>query len=130
MASIVSVNSSPGAAAHGLDRRNKIVVGVVVPIAILASLLLLLVIWKWAQGRSRPSPTSPEETQPYLQQKAELEAEEKAKHELDTNEVRPELDPTNDIHEIGLDACGRTTSTHRELRVPEHSKELEVPNNF
>ena len=78
------------------------------------------------------------ETQPYLQQKAELEAEEKRRLELEAVEVRYEMDgadnitemPGNDIrNEIDTAAEPEMSSLRKkhELRGEEFSKELEAP---
>lgn len=79
-----------------------------------------------------------EDAQPYLQQKAELEAAEKRRIELEAAEVRYEMDGEDDRHEMpGIDvdneidtvARPETSSlkTKHELRGEEFSKELEVP---
>ena len=83
---------------------------------------------------------SEEETQPYLQQKAELEAEEKRRLELEAVEVRYEMDGRdhrnempeqgngvgNEIDTIERPALSSLRERH-ELRGEEHSKELEAP---
>ena len=81
-----------------------------------------------------------EETQPYLQQKAELEAEEKRRIELEAVEVRYEMDGGDDRKEMpapGSDVRTEIDTTTRpsmpslretqELRGEEFSRELEVP---
>lgn len=82
-------------------------------------------------GVAEPS----EENQPYLQQKAELEAAQKRQLELDGREVRYEMDGAQTRHEVeGAESAnemserpwlqGSLLLTH-ELRGEEHSKELE-----
>lgn len=81
-----------------------------------------------------------EETQPYLQQKAELEAEEKRRLELEAVEVRYEMDgetsrkampaPGNDVRNE-IDTVTRppmpSLRERQELRGEEFSRELEAP---
>lgn len=69
------------------------------------------------------------ESQTYLQQKAELEAEQKRKSELEAEERRYELDGESRIHEIPDESSHGLSSSHlrQELRGEEHSRELEVP---
>lgn len=80
--------------------------------------------------------SSTEDTQPYLQQKPELDAEEATKHELQAEEQRYELaeDTIHEMqdgdqnHEILTErraAMASLTATH-ELKGEEHSKELEA----
>ena len=70
--------SSP--ANRELDRQDTIAVGVVVPVAVIASLMVVLIFrWRYRtrrQAKTDNNTTLPEETQPYLQQKPELGAEE------------------------------------------------------
>ena len=82
---------------------------------------------------------SGEETQPYLQQKAELEAEETRRLELEAVEVTYEMDGSdhrnempaqgsevgNEIDTIERPALSSLRERH-ELRGEEHSKELEA----
>ena len=83
---------------------------------------------------------SEEETQPYLQQKAELEAEEKRRLELETVEVRNEMDGRDHMNEMpaqGSEVANEIDTIERpamssleerhELKGEEHSKELEAP---
>lgn len=81
-------------------------------------------------------PNSRYDDQPYLQQKGELEAEEKRKFELHGEYRRYELDGDNEISEMstaanapGLAVPNRPElrgDVHgKELRAEEHSKELE-----
>ena len=58
-----------------------------------------------------------EDTRPYLQQKAELEAEEKRKHELEALERRYEL-PAGEQDSMN--------QTRKELRGEEHSAKLGI----
>ena len=83
-------------------------IGVIVPIVVTA--IVLLGLWAWRKYHRRsPSilveQTPPEERQPYLQQKAELEDEARRRHELDGQERRCEIDG-NEIHELP-ERCSR-----------------------
>ena len=119
---------------HSLDEQAKIGIGVAIPIAATALLLLALLLWhrsrKIKKAKAREAEHMvPEENQPYLQQKAELEAEEKRKHELEAEERRYELDGESRIHEIADETSHGLQSPHvrQELKGEEHSGELEVP---
>lgn len=71
-----------------------------------------------------------ETSQPYLQRKAELEAEEKRKHELEAEERRYELEEDRKIHEKSVERDSQgiaSLQVRQELRGEEHSKELEAP---
>ena len=72
-------------------------------------------------------------TQLYVDQKAELEAEERRKHELEAYSIRYEVEGEDSFFEMPGDGNSRMglasfNQTH-ELRGTEHSKELEVPGN-
>ena len=125
--------SLSGPVYRGLDRQDKIAVGVVVPIAVIASLRAILISWRRyrtrKQAQSDNNTTLPEDAQPYLQQKPELGAEERRTYEMEAQEVRYEMQGKDDIHEIGPE--GDTgISRRQELQGPEHSKELEVPDKL
>ena len=67
------------------------------------------------------------ECQPYFQQKAELEDQERRKHELEATERRYGLDGDDDIHELSVGADNRATlelRARQELRGAEHAQEL------
>ena len=90
----------------------KIGIGVAIPIVATALFLLAAALWRKSRKRRSP-PSSQQETgaqenhQPYLQQKAELEAEEKRKYELEATESRYELDGEDNIHEVAVGIDGR-----------------------
>ena len=119
---------------HSLDKQAKIGIGVAIPVAVTALVLLIVLLWR----RSRKIKESdglkeenavPEDNQPYLQQKAELEAEEKRKNELEAEEKRYELDGETRIHEMSDEGSHGLPypNVMQELRGEEHSRELEVP---
>ena len=133
----ISRNSSqtnPPTPNHTPDEQAKIGIGVTVPVVVTALILLALLLWRRSRKtKRRNAPREdhipPEDSQPYLQRKAELEAEEKRKYELAAEERRYELDGETRIHEI-LDGNSHGFSpshTRQELRGEEHSRELEVP---
>lgn len=114
-----------------------IIISVVVPTAGLMILLCFIVIRRYRKKRSKvaianhPSMTS--NVQLYVDQKAELEDEERRKQELDGEGVRYEMEGEDRIFEMPGNLCTRMelasySKTH-ELRGAEHSKELEVPGN-
>ena len=68
--------------------------------------------------------------QPYLQQKSELEAEARQRHELPADERIFELAGERNVHEIPAKSNDQKTTIpekRQELRGVEHSQEMEVP---
>ncbi|KAL8896444.1 MAG: hypothetical protein Q9207_007701 [Kuettlingeria erythrocarpa] len=122
--------------------QTKIAVGVASPIIIiLISALTFLGIIHYRKNKRRAQsisakPESSTEDQPYLQQKGELDAEERRRFELDAEQKKYELEGDNDIHELPTtsNSCARTRLDRhevrgeeqcKELRAEEHSKELD-----
>ena len=68
-----------------------------------------------------------EKSQPYLQQKAELEAKENRKHELEAEERKHEMGTEGERYELSAEEGQRESRRRQELRGEEHSRELEVP---
>lgn len=64
--------------------------------------------------------TMGEGNQPYLQQKAELEAEERRRHELEAAGIVHELDGEDGVHELS----DTERKTRQELKGEEFSQEL------
>ena len=131
-----TTSSSPSASfahpvSHGLNKQDKIAVGLVVPVAVIASLLVTLISWRRYRTRRQAETNNntklPEDAQPYLQQKPELGAEERRTYEREAQEVRYEMQGEDTIHELGPEGDIRGISRRQELQGPEHSKELEVP---
>lgn len=105
--------------------------------------LSFVTIYLWKRHRrsqsAKSKKDSSDDTQPYLQQKAELDSEERKQLELDGQELRYEMDGVEGRYEMegddgphevaaerrrqGLLSLGQT----HELRGEEHSKELEGP---
>ena len=67
----------------------------------------------------------------YVDQKAELEDEERRKHELDSSGRTYEMEGEDRIFEMPGDGdTGVRSDRTQELGGVEHSKELEVPSNI
>lgn len=110
---------------------TQVAVGVSVPLIVLAVCIAMgLFIRHHRRNRERNRDTlsnlSPETGQLYLQRKAELEATDQAKFELDGVSRRLELEGDNEIHEIptSIDNLAMSRWQSHELRGEEHSKEL------
>jgi len=78
------------------------------------------------ETRKKGLGTPSDVNQPYFQQKGELEAEEKRKYELHTDERRYELAEDTQIHEMSTTDSSYELSTQRtqELKGEEHLREL------
>ena len=91
-----TTSSVAGNISSGFTTKDKAATGVVIPVVAIISLVLgILFYLRRRRKRSesgKDTHGSEEETQPYLQQKAELEAEEKRRLELEAVEVRYEMD--------------------------------------
>ena len=117
--------------APGISQRVKIAIGCSVSVAGLISFLVLaLWIYRYRKAKQQRQPSlksaSPEDDQPYLQRKGELEAEEKHRYELSNEQRQNELDGDNEIHEMPADRDG--IPRRQELRGEEHCKELGARN--
>ena len=131
----------------GFSTRDKAATGVVVPVVAIISFILGVIYLRSRRRRFQNRSHSgngladpSEEAQPYLQQKAELEAEEKRRLELEAVEVRYEMDGGNDRNNLlapgegvrnEIDTIARppmpSLRERQELRGEECSKELEAP---
>ena len=95
-------------------------------------LLCFVVIRRYRKKRSHAAFTVPpkttSDTQLYLDQKAELEAEERRRHELEAGRIMHEMDGQDTVFEMPCDNKSRMLShkTH-ELRGPDDTQELEAP---
>ena len=116
----------------------KVAYAVAIPVALLGLVLLLFLLYKRRKAQktlkeeeedssSQDKGPPHEETQPYLQKKAELEAEEKRKHELEAREMRYEMGTEGERYELPAGERDSMKRTRQELRGEEHSTELEVP---
>lgn len=115
------------------DNKNKIAVSVVVPIVAVVSLLAaLLFLRRRRKARSRTEqrkdePSAPDESEPYLQRKAELEAKDKAEFELEARERRYELDAETMIHEAETENFAQEMAAEdMKDSVPSDSKAGEI----
>ena len=128
----------------GFTAKDKAATGVVISVVATISLVLGILFYLRRQRKrsnsGKDTYKSEEEIQPYLQQKAELDAEEKRRLELEAVEVRYEMDGSdhrnempaqgsevgNEVDTIERSALSSLRERH-ELRGEEHSKELEAP---
>lgn len=120
--------TSPSVSPPSLKTKDKIVTGVMVPVGITTITLLGILTWRKYRKRDPdgdPVP-HPEDTQPYLQQKAELEDEQRRIHELDARERRYEIEGDSSRHELAVREEPYRASSRQELRGSEHCQELEV----
>ena len=138
---IPTISSAANNVSSGFTTKDKAATGVVVPlVAIIA--FVTGVIFHLRRRRKRDlsgkgADGSEEETQPYLQRKAELEAEEKRRLELEAVDVRYEMDGQNNMNEMPADVRNEIDTIARpqisslkerqELRGEECSRELEAP---
>ena len=148
-----SASASASATATALDSTTKaessvsvrhlnttqiIIVSVIVTTAGLIILLLCFVtIRRYRKERSQATlvkqPDMTSDTQLYVDQKAELEDEERRKYELSSTGIMYEMEGEDRIFEMPSDAGTQTKIASlqgiHEMRGAEHSKELEVPGN-
>ena len=118
------------------DKKVKISFGVAIPVASLGLVLLGYLVYKRRKvqetleeedATSKTEGSPHEDQQPYLQQKAELEAEEKRKYELEARERRYEMGVEGERYELPVEGQDMMIQTRQELRGEEHSTELDVP---
>ena len=139
-----SSNATKPTVTPRLDEPERIGIGVAVSFATLILISLVAFIWRKQRLRSaaitaekqgdtekRREGTSASEgdNQPYLQQKAELEAEERQRHELEARQKIYELDGQTCINEIPAGTHEHRLAIMRsrqELRGGEHSQELDT----
>ena len=129
-------SSTPGRRVHPTQ---IIVLSVVLPTAgIMILLSCFVIIRRYRKKRSQAAPTNHPETisntQLYVDQKAELEADERRRHELESGRIMHEMDGEDTVFEMPDDSNSRMqlASSHRthELRGPDHSQELEALSNI
>lgn len=140
--SIPSATSSGAAALQSskpdpkLHKKEKLIIILTTTVPLSALILLgILAYRKKRHSRSTaardedktssPRPST-DNTQPYLQKKPELEAEARAKYELETYQRTYELPGEDAIHEMPNGKERRIISRLQELRGAEHSVELET----
>lgn len=118
---------------------STLIISVVVPVAGLMILLLcFIVIRRYRKKRSQAGLTDQSEmtsnVQLYVDQKAELEDENRRRHELEAGVIRHEVEGEDKIFEMPGNGNSRTglvsSNQTQELGGAEHSKELEVPGNI
>ncbi|CAF9929808.1 MAG: hypothetical protein ALECFALPRED_004453, partial [Alectoria fallacina] len=113
-----------------------IVISVIAPsVVILLLLACFFMIRSHRKKRrnvgSNDGPERISNVQLYVDQKPELEDQERRKHELDTQEIRYEMEGGNRMFEISEERVTNkrqsTSDVKAELRGEEHSQELDVP---
>ena len=128
-------SSTPG---HHVHHTQAIILSVVLPtIGLVILLLCFLIIRRHRKKRSHTASAvhsvTTSETQIYFDQKAELEDEERRRHELEAGGKVDEMDGQDTLFEMPGDSKSRMdlASPHQmqELRGLEFSQELEVPSN-
>lgn len=128
-------SSTPGSRGHPTQ---IIILSVVLPtVGIMILLFCFIIVRRYRNKRSQAAdaihPEKSSDAQLYVDQKAELEDEERRRHELEAERTRHELNGEDTIFEMPDNGHSRmhSASSHRphELRGAEHSQELEVPSN-
>ena len=137
-------NATKSTVAPRLDEPIKIGIGVGVSFAALLLISLVGYIWRKrrlhlaaitaeeqgdTEGRQKGTSSSDSDNQPYLQQKAELEAEERQRHELEARQKIHELDGGTEIREVPGGTHEHRLAVMRskqELTSGEHSQELDA----
>lgn len=136
------LSTNPPEVSRSVERAKStrtIIISVIVPTtALVIPLLCFILLRKYRKRRSQvsstTSPGTTSDVQLYVDQKAELEDEERRRHELDASGIAYEMEGEDRIFEMPGDGDTeiRTAQSDRtqELRGAEHSKELEVPSNL
>ncbi|CAF9943544.1 MAG: hypothetical protein ALECFALPRED_000595 [Alectoria fallacina] len=131
------------AISSGFTTKDKVLIGFIVPIVAIVSFLLgMMHLWGRRKRRHSAKDTdvsdaSSEATQPYLERKAELEANDRSLLELEAGQMRYERNGDDDIQEMsGVDARFEIDTVARpgmpslgethELRGEECSEEIEA----
>ena len=112
----------------------KVANAVTIPVALGLVLLGFLVYRRRKRQKTKKEEDSSlqdsrspqEDPRPYLQQKAELEAEEKRKYELEARERRYEIGNEGERYELPVEEGDLMIRSRQELRGGEHARELET----
>ena len=112
-----------------LDTGAKIGIGIGVPLGIATLILLSFLLWRRYRNRKRKvsaqkttlGDDSENPSMAYLQQKAELDAEQR-RFEMAVNEIQCEMSSGVESHELS----GHDSRIMQELKGTDHSQELEV----
>lgn len=116
-----------------------IIVSVVLPTSLLVTILLCFVLIrryrkKRSQAFSANHPAMTSNVQLYVDQKAELEDEDRRKQVLEAIDIRHEMGGEDMMFEMSSDGNTQIdfslSNQRQELRGAEHSNELEVPGNI
>ena len=128
-------SSTPGRHVH---HTQTIILSVALPtVGLVVLLLCVIVIRRYRKKRSNAAstvhPVTTSETRIYLDQKAELEDEERRRHELEAGGKIQEMDGQDTVFEMPGSNNSRIQLAAsygiHELRGPDHTRELEVPGN-
>ncbi len=130
-----STNSVSTHSPGSYDKKVNLATGITIPVTFLGLVLLGFLVHRRRKKQKtlEEDPASQDlgsplqDPQPYLQQKAELEAEEKRKHELEARERRYEMGNEGERYELPVEEGHLMIRSRQELRGEEHSRELEVP---
>ena len=131
-----STLSVPKHSSGSHDEKVKIANGVTIPLVFLGLILLGFLVHRRQKNRktlNEDDPTSQDlgspqdNSQPYLQQKGELEGEGTQKHELEARERRYEIGSEGGRYELPVEERDLMIRSRQELRGEEHSRELETP---
>lgn len=141
-ATAYSATNSAGSSTHGdlVGTRQIIILSSVLStVGIIILLLSFILIRRYrkkkrSQAADPNHPKSSSYTQLYVDQKAELENDERKRHELEAGGIVHEMEGEDAVFEVPGDGNSRnqSASSHspRELRGPDHAQELEVPGNI
>ena len=135
---LTSPLKSSGSVQRAETTRTIIISVVISTTALIIILLCFIVIRIYRKKRSQTAPIKYSRTisdmQPYVDQKVELEDEQRRRHELDAGRRIYEMEGEDRIFEMpgNRDTGTRSSRSNRiqELRGAEHSIELEVPSNI
>lgn len=135
--SATSVAASGDPAPVGRIRYERvIIISIIAPSVVILLLLACFFMIrsyrkKRRQAASIDGPERISNVQLYVDQKPELEDQERRKHELDAQEIRYEMEGGNRLFEISeervTDKRQSTSDVKAELRGEKHSQELDLP---
>ena len=135
---VAPTSTSPAlvTSSNGLSKASRIAIGVVIPIACIAlAAIIAFILIRYRNGKRRAvlnekngenDGQKTDSSSPYFQNKAELEDEERRKHELEANGVRYEMSAEETIHEAptGGHSSSSRAQNQQELGEEGFSKEL------
>ncbi|KAM0798455.1 hypothetical protein BDR22DRAFT_373648 [Usnea florida] len=138
LAASTATLTTSSASGHHARRTRTIILSVIIPtVGVMTLLLSFVIIRRYRKKRSPAAmavdPKVTSDTQLYLDRKAELEDEERRRHELDGGGKVHEMDGQDTLFEMPGDDKSRmnlaSPNKMQELRGLDPSQELEVPSN-